>query len=113
MRTPLLRLLAVVLTGAMIAAACSDDPDTEALIDEILGADADGDTGTDTDPDVDEPPDLDGPIPAATAPDPDNTPLRSATAFRTGPPNMASPICRPIRCTGLSAALMKTIGLLE
>ena len=84
MRIPLLRLLAVVLTGAMIAAACSDNPETEALIDEILGADADGDTGTDTDTDTDDPPDLDGPIPAATAPDPDDTPLPIDNDFRIG-----------------------------
>lgn len=86
MRIPALpRLLAALLAFALVAAACSDDPAAEELIDDLLDDDADnlddgsagigeddGDPADDVDPDP-------GPsalgIPSAPAPDPDDTPL--------------------------------------
>ena len=74
MRTPLKTLSTFLLTFALLAAACSDDPAAEEIIENLTNG---------TDP-VDDPP-LDGfEIPDARAPEVDNTPLPVDGDYRIG-----------------------------
>jgi len=80
MRIPFLRVLALVLAAALVAAACADDPAAQELIDDLID---DVDTPEDPDPDLpDEPLPLE--IPAATAPDIDDTALPIDDDYRIG-----------------------------
>jgi zinc protease len=83
MRVPVSRLLALLLTSALVATACADGP----TADELLANPVDGTEGSDSsaDPDSDDP---DEPrssiIPAATAPEVDDTLLPTDDAYRIG-----------------------------
>jgi zinc protease len=88
MRFPPIRFVALLVAGAVVAAACADDPDIDTILDNAGSSET-----------VEEIPDVDPPvapelpdttegnrqgIPAAAAPDPDPTPLPTDGDFRIG-----------------------------
>jgi zinc protease len=89
MRIPLHRFLAVLLAGALVAAACADDPNLQGILDDAAAPPPAVTIEETPEPQPPEEPavppaDSSTPIPPATAPDPDPTPLPVDADFRIG-----------------------------